>query len=163
MKTREEAEAERRLSVEKPQKSYIGVSGAIIIVVGALAIWFFATAQPDAAPPAALPSTPGEPVAATIAPALRDSPRCEGVLGVYRRDGVVRGPRRGGMAMVDEARWTALGRDGQTALLSYISCAAYDGRSPDELDGGEMVAVYDAASRKLLVKATRDGIHYAGE
>lgn len=166
MKTLEELERERENAGEKQEKSYIGAAGAVIIVLGAAAIWFFVTAKPDAAPGAdnaATPTTAATNVvsAATSLPSIREPAECERLIGLYRRDGIVKGPRRGGRVAVDEQRWHGAEDYVRRSLIAYVSCAAYGGRDPDDLPAGAGVIVQSATSGTELAKADRSGMIFA--
>lgn len=148
MKTRDELEEERRAGGDQKETSFIGVWGAIIIIVGALVIGLFlmfARDDEEAAEPA--PPLP----AAT--PAVHDSIQCARLLEVSRRAGLVRGPLKASRVRVDDARWAALDAKARRDLIDSVSCAAFDGRSLDDLQQGERVEVQDAATGRLLTTA----------
>jgi hypothetical protein len=136
---------------EDEEKSFIGVGGAVLIVFGAVAIYFFVTAKPDQKP-VAVP----EPVTAL---SMTDSVQCDRLVRIATREGIVRGERVGSLVSVDEQRWATLKPRDRQDLMEAIACAAYSGRSLDELGAQEHVLLYGVQSGKLLVKA---GSHAGG-
>jgi hypothetical protein len=135
---------------EDKEKSLIGVGGAVIIVLGAVGIYFFVTAKPDQKPVAA-----PEPV--TLA--MTDSVQCDRLVRIATREGIVRGERLGSRVNVDEQRWATLKPRDRQNMIEAVACAAYSGRSLDELGAQEYVLLYGVQSGKLLVKA---GSHAGG-
>lgn len=150
MKTRDDLERERAESAGKKERSLIGVGGAVLIVAGGIAIWLFVTSTPDKTGPQLASNPIGD----------RDSVQCERLVQLFRRDGIVKGARIGGRITVDEQRWRQTSEENRRGLLSYVSCAAFNGRGPDQLDAGAAVTVH-AASGRLLAKASRDGVVFS--
>ncbi|HEX7823103.1 MAG TPA: hypothetical protein VF463_21115 [Sphingobium sp.] len=148
IKTREEVERARKRADRKKETSIIGVGGAIFLVLAAIGIYLFITAQPDKAPPA-------QPVTANAI--MSDSTQCDRLVEISRRDGIVKGERIGNRIRVDESRWAAMTEEGRRNLLQYVACAAFAGRSLDALDEGEDAVAVSATSGKLVAKAGRDG------
>ncbi|CAN5133223.1 hypothetical protein BH10PSE13_BH10PSE13_11740 [soil metagenome] len=142
MKTRSELERERNQTADKKETSLIGIGGAILIVIGAIAIWFFVSATPDEKKPVAVGK--GEVLTAV---------QCDRIIQLFRRDGIVKGERIGGRVNVDEKRWPLVQEENRRGLLNYVACAAFAGRSAAQLDPGTTVTVYGATSGKLLAKA----------
>jgi hypothetical protein len=145
LKTPEDLERERREAEDK--KSPIGFAGAVIIVLGALAIYFFVNATPEKK--AVDPKAPA---------AMTDSVQCQRLVDIYARDGVVRGSRIGNRISVDKQKWTALADDARLNLLNYIACANYSGRNLEQLDSDEFVYVYSIDDGNLIAKAGTQGL-----
>ncbi|HEX7852729.1 MAG TPA: hypothetical protein VF503_03450 [Sphingobium sp.] len=147
MKTRDELERERRRGNEQREKSFIGMGGAIVIVLGGGAIGLFVMLADHVKPP--------PPVVASTVPVMTDSLQCDRLVQIFQREGIVVGDRVGNRILVDDKRWSALDSRKRLDLLQYVACAAFAGRGLDSLDQGEVVDVVSAASRKRLARAGR--------
>lgn len=156
MKTREEVERARTRADRKPDQkkdtSVIGIGGAIFLILAAIGIYLFVTAQPDKAP-----SPDGLAPAVTAPSLMSDSTQCERLIEISRRDGIVKGDRIGNRIRVDDRRWAAMTGEARTNLMQYVACAAFAGRNLDALDDGEMVIALSATTGKPVAKAGRTG------
>lgn len=137
------------LSDRDKEESFIGRTGALIIVLGAVAIYFFVTARPDPKP------VTGAPVAVLV-----DSVQCDRLVEVARRDGIVRGDVVGGRLFVRPAAWARLDKGRRHQLIEYATCAAYSGRPLESLLPEEALVVQAAGSGKVLAVGTRSGVDY---
>ncbi|MFT3967445.1 MAG: hypothetical protein QM690_16345 [Sphingobium sp.] len=149
MKTREDLQRERSRNPERRETSFIGVGGALLIVLGGLGIWLFVTfADAGKVDPKPRPAA-----AVTGTSVMTDSLQCERLIEISRREGLVKGERIGNRVIVDEKRWAALPKEKRIDLIQYLACATFAGRGLDALDEGERVQVYSGSPRKLVAEA----------
>ncbi len=122
----------------------ITVGLAFIIVLGAIAIYFFVTATPDR--PAFAPTISSNPL------------ECEQVIALEKLTGLVKRHPSPARLDVDEALWTGMATEQKRIVLDHLACAAFGGRSLAQLGPGEDVTVYGSASGRLLSRAGAKGI-----
>lgn len=138
---------EQRPSIEERQrrdrqKDGITAGLAGIILLGAVAIYFFVTATPDK----------GEPQSDRLNPM-----DCERIVAVEQQSGLIKARPSPSRIDVDEARWTRMTDDQRRLVLDTIACVAFDGRSLATLDPAQNVTAHSASTGQLLTRAAGEG------
>lgn len=125
------------------QREGITAGLAVLILLGAVAIYFFVTARPDKVRPQ---------------PELMNPLDCERVVELEKLTGLVKDHPSPTRINVDEARWTSMTADQQRIVLDHVACAAFDGRMLARLDPAQHVSAHSASSGRLLTRAGAESI-----
>lgn len=120
------------------QQDGITAGLAVIILLGAVAIFFFVTARPDKV---------------RSQPDLMDPLDCERVVELEKLTGLVKDHPSPTRIDVDEARWSGMTADQKRIVLDHVACAAFDGRMLARLEPAQHVSAHSASSGRLLTRA----------
>lgn len=126
------------------QKDGITASLAVIVVLGAVAIYFFVTAQPDELPPR---------------PVRLDPLNCERVVELEQRSGLIKARPSPSRIDVDEPRWARMTDDQRRLVLDNVACVAFEGHSLAQLDPALSVSAHSGSTGRLLTRAAGEGVH----
>lgn len=120
------------------QRDGITAGLAVVIVLGAVAIYFIVTARPDELPPQ---------------PARLDPVDCEHVVELEQRSGLIKARPSPSRIDVDEPRWARMADDQRRLVLDNVACVAFDGHTLAHLDPALSVSAHSGSTGRLLTRA----------
>lgn len=129
------------------------IRGMAINVIAVLGLGFMLFQCTRAEPPA-------EPAVAEAPARVNDPAKCEQVIDVAVRSGLVRARPSAERIDVEDARWAAAPAREKRVLMEVLACTAFDGIALSSIPAGDGVVAYGHRSGKRVAMATSVGVRY---